>query len=473
VDEMKMVWSGKVPITNPDTSALKARRQKMIPGKYTVISRLMEAQDAFFIKLIGSGEYAAQKAKGASDEVAQKAAEEASQYSLFRSAVDPNNESGQGALLSQIDKVTDSVMKFGSKHKAFRWFVPFVRTPLNVSKQFLEYSPAGLATLKGSTRKSDQIAKAMIGTSVAVIGAQLALEGKTTWDAPKDKKQRELFYASGRRPYSVQVGDQWVPMIYFGPLAYALGIPAAVKDANDEAPLDASQMDKLTSVMSNQAKFFSQQTYVQGMSNMLDVVSGDGDASLMASLGFTAGQAIPLQGLNRYVNGIIDPVFRKKTGFVEGFATDLPVVGGLYSKKLEGYEDPMTGGQAQRNITDFTMPYTLGLPSGTESQQGYVSAATDFYKDLRKISPQRTKYSDKINEAIESGDISEAQELAAEYNTMLKQQFKGWAKKHGQYKNEQTLAEVYNKNKIKLTRSSIAQRRYNAQKRAKQGVIPG
>ncbi len=346
-DAAKEAWKGG-NIDIPDLKTLRAFQQEGMKKGWkkglTVIPRGMEAQDKFLMKLVSSGEYAAGKARGLTDKEALKQADEIAKYSLFRAALDPTNKTGQGKLLSSIDRATNTITNIGNKHKVFRWFVPFVRTPMNISKQMIEYSPAGLATLPGSTKKTEQLAKTLIGSTIFAVGAQMALENNTTWDVPKSKAERELFYAQGKRPYSVKIGDNWVPMIYLGPWSAALAIPAAARDAHQEAPLDASQMEKLAGSVTNMADFFTGQTYLEGAKNFMNVITGQEDANLASSLGFTAGQALPLQGLQRFVSGVIDPIYRKKEGFADSIKADIPFL----SKNLEPYTDAFTGEPSKR-----------------------------------------------------------------------------------------------------------------------------
>lgn len=89
------------------------------------------------------------------------------------------------------------------------------------------------------------------------------------------------------------------------------------------------------------------------------------------------------------------------------------------------------------------------------------AAQNDFYKVQGKTAKLRAAASQDINAAIADKDYSKAQQIAANYNDQLKAAFKPWAKKHSAESGDTTLATSYNDQKIKLTRSSIAQRRHN------------
>ncbi len=354
------IWKGKQDFTNLD---IKDLRNRNLPKGLTVVSRAMEGADKYFQALIGGGEYAVAKKQGLSDVDAKAKAQKAADYYLLRNAPDPKNKTGQGAVLTAIDNATVGVSELGRRIPALRWFVPFVRTPMNAAKQWIEYSPAGILTSIGATNKKQQLAKAMIGSAVVGMGANLALQDRTTWSAPTDKKEKELFYASGKKPYSVRIGDKWVPMVYLGPHALALAIPAAVKQYQKDSrtALTDTQVEKLTQATTNLLKFFSEQTFLSGLGNFVRAISGDADYTYAGTLAGAAGQTIPLSSLSRYVATIVDPVFRKTGGktmtqqFVNKMKTQIPFA----TKSLEPYTLP-TGELSKRNITDYALPYTIG-----------------------------------------------------------------------------------------------------------------
>lgn len=344
-NEFIKAFKGNTLVEKPDLDRIIPTGR--LPRFMTIPTRALEAGDRFFTTLISGGEMA----RGQSKEAAEKMAE----YSLFRQGLHPESQ-GTSRLnpLNFIDDITAWTYK---APKAVRWFVPFIRTPMNFAKQWIEYSPAGVTTLIGATNKREQLAKAMIGSSIATMGGMLALQGKTTWAAPTDPKQKELFYAAGRKPFSIQIGDRWVPMMYAGPFAMALAVPAAMKYYQEDSrtALTDSQVEKAIKMTSSMAEFLSGQTFMDGIGNFVKFFSGDADYSLGSNLGFTAGQLIPMQGLIRYVNTLVDPVYRKAGGFVGSIQSGIP---GL-SQELEPYTDPM-GNISTRDPFNRALPYDTG-----------------------------------------------------------------------------------------------------------------
>ena len=363
-----------------------AYRQKL-PKVLQWIPRFMNAQDLFFGELIKGGETARLVKKGVAPDVAAKDAQRLYEQYLYRNKV---GDDMSDTSLAPAIRAMDAIGALAEKGRGlpvlghgFKWFVPFVRTPVNIAKFQLKASP--LAYL-GGKMNLDGIAKAKygkpyekleageqgevrmdlgerqglarVGTAITTVGALMALAGKTTWGTPKDEKARRQFYAAGRRPYSVEIGGVDIPMVYFGPFALAFALPTALRDAYMTSPerFDQNALERTGQFAAELGRYFVSQTPVQGIGNFFSAVSGDTDWSKGRALGFTASQFIPLSGLIRYVNQMVDRTYRKPSGFFESVMADIP---GL-SKRIKPYRTPDSQ-PAQRTGLDIALPYSVGI----------------------------------------------------------------------------------------------------------------
>lgn len=315
---------GNSLIERPDVAHIPTGAKFLAPFQF--IPRALEASDVFFRSLVAGGEREALAAGDRIRGVAQTAtrsaelaakADKTAEYTVFRSPLDPSNATGQGKVLSAIDEVTALVQRLRQSEHALvrtpaRWFVPFVQTPMNIFKQGLEYSPLGMATLHGSTNKAEQIGKALVGSTVLAGAGHLALDGRTTWSVPTNQKDRAAFYAAGLQPYSLRIGDKWVSYSKLGPLAYPIAMAAAARYYGQDAPetAGASAAQRMARIMGGIAEFFSDQSYVQGMGDLLDTVRGEAGALAKTVAGIPS-QFIPLSSLLRWATQIYDPVYRK------------------------------------------------------------------------------------------------------------------------------------------------------------------
>jgi len=354
-------------------------------SKITAVQRqflqALEAGDAFFRTLIKGGEMESlaskytKMGKEFTQETLEKEADSVAEYFTFRQGLDISNKEGQGALLSGIDKLTNAVMK-ARDNKLFGWFVPFVQTPMNILKQGIEYSPAGILTLPKNANKVQQLGKTMVGTTVFAGAGYLALNNRTSWGVPTNEQEKELFYASGMQPYSVKIGDKWFSYSKLGPLAYPIAMAAAIKYYWQDNPkaVDQNTSEKLIQIIGGVAKFFGDQSYVQGIGELGGVFQGQGASRLIQTLENMGGQIVPLSSLQRWVNNIIDPVFRKT------------------ESKLD-LDNILKNLQAQMiTQSDIQEPYTK--PDGSESKRPFpfLNALNPF-----KASKEDTSFKEKYD----------------------------------------------------------------------------
>ena len=356
------VWKKELDIAKPDI-AMEATRMKQVPGVLTMVQRFMEAADRFNSTIIAAGEKARLMKSGVDESSAITQANKLAQKYLYRATLDPKDKSLPLATRA-LTSLTHSLEELRRKPVIggpISWFIPFIRTPMNKSIEMLERTPIGLI---GGQQSLERTARVINGSIVMGAGALLAHQGMTTWAAPRDQKERELFYASGRKPFSINIGNTWVPMWYLGPFALAFAIPAATKYFHDDAPraLADSELNKIGKTIEETARFVTEQTSLSGTAGLLRILEGDETFSADKFAAFTAGQVIPADALIRYINTIVDATYRKPKGFIETIMRDIP---GL-SQGIEPYLTP-SGEEAKREpivngvpIYPF-LPYDIGI----------------------------------------------------------------------------------------------------------------
>ena len=358
----------------------------------TFIPKLMNATDVWFRNVIETGETTRLVKSGVAPEAAQARAKETANQLLYRNPLSAKEDMSLNAASRKLEVFGAWLDKGRNKGFGLKWFISFIKTPFRVAQLAVDTSPLGYATRGMNTEaiakskygksfaKLDDVQKtdvsqelyqrqglARLGTAVTAIGAMMAAAGRTTWAAPKDEKARKEFYASGRRPYSVLIGDRWVPLSYTGPLMLALGFPAAVRDAFYDNPKAATEewYQHIGRSAAAMPQMILQMTPVSGLSGLLDALSGDYDKTISGQLGAIATQMIPASGLLRWMNKMVDPTFRHAKGAWQGMATGLP----WFSQGVAPITTP-TGEPAQRNMSDIWLPYTVERKNA-ESEKRY------------------------------------------------------------------------------------------------------
>lgn len=348
-DAFKNTMSGKIPIESLDLDRISTGK---LPQWYGIPTRMTEAFDRMFSKIIEGGEIAGGKSLTEAKAI--------SQYSLFRTAFDTTNKTGQGPVLSLIDRYLQKIDGLRDLPGG-RFVLPFFRTPVQIAKMGIEFSPMGFTTAIGTSgvRQKEQLAKAFIGSGIALVGLKLAEDDRLTWAAPSDAKARELFFASGKKPFSFKVGNTWIPFNYLGPLATPLGLAASWNWYANEAPsaVTDSDLEKAGKTMLGVLRVWGNQTPVENLATFLDVLLKENpDATTGNFFGQMAGSLIPMNGFLRYIAQVTDPIYRKAKGFWGTIESGIPGA----STTLPAYTDP-SGLPSKREGINTVLPYDVGI----------------------------------------------------------------------------------------------------------------
>ncbi len=349
---------GKPDIGIEAKTEFQKARTKQLPTALTVVSRFMEACDKFNMALIGASEMAVGKQRGLSDADAYRNATNAAEELLYRKDLDPSDPklSYPAKLLTSLGVLMQKSRKLPGLRTISKWYVPFLRTPINKGIQMIERSALS-AIRKPGTFDEDVAAKLISAGVVTALGGIMAYEGQTTWAAPSDPEEKKLFYASGRKPFALRMGNKWIPMWYLGPFALSFGIPAAIKHYTEDTKQSMTDgaTDKILNIANGVSRFIGSQSSTQSIGALFSALSGDIDFKFSSQTGFTVQQIIPGASFIRYVNTIIDPIYRKPTGFIESIEANLPIL----SKQLDAYQTPLFE-DAERETVNYFLPYDVG-----------------------------------------------------------------------------------------------------------------
>lgn len=448
------VMKGEQSVTQLDLNRVPTNNT--ILKKAYFITRLLEGMDVFFGNAIIEGEKASLSVKAEkngeklSDSVLTRLATDKAAYSVFRGKLDPKNKSGQGDLLSGIDKVTTGLLNMRD-NKVVGWFVPFVMTPANILKQGIEYSPTGFLTLKGSTRKKEQTAKALVGSTVFMMAGLLALIGDATWEAPKDEEEKKAFYASGRKPYSIKIGDKWIGYNNIGPLGYPVALASAIKynfEDSKTAKTDA-WYEKVQSTIAGLGQYTTDQSYLKGLNDLIKTARGEQNAASGLTAN-TGRQLIPLSSLQSWVARIIDPIERDPESLEDKIKAGVPIA----SKDVQPIYDPL-GRPAKRQspVANALLPYNVSSDSQNDFDRLYKSHIV-----INQM--QRSKVNKEITALVNDNKLVEARKKALQFNKELKQRLN----EVGNGVMTPLVKEEYEKTLISTDLSSLKRRRKDEDK---------
>ena len=157
--------------------------------------------------------------------------------------------------------------------------IPFISTPVNITRETIKRTPlAALGLLSPSVRQAlkdggtgaveEALTRVVMGTSVMALAGYLTSQGKMTGGIPVKTDDRTLFYAEGKKPYSLPYDGQWLSFARLEPVALILGMGADFATAVDEYALEPK--DAAQTLMASLVRNLGDKTYLQGVSNFAD-----------------------------------------------------------------------------------------------------------------------------------------------------------------------------------------------------------
>ena len=135
------------------------------------------------------------------------------------------------------NKINEIERKNAATQVAVGSILPFKKTPINIAKTGLSYSPLGFAkTLtydisqvkKGNMDASeliDHLAQNVTGSALTLVGYMLAQSGMLN-GAGEDDKEGEYDYQLGEQAYSINIGDATYSLSWLSPVAMPLFVGA-------------------------------------------------------------------------------------------------------------------------------------------------------------------------------------------------------------------------------------------------------
>jgi hypothetical protein len=158
---------------------------------------------------------------------------------------------------------------------------PFFRTPVNLIKHPLEHSVFSLFSKEvqdtamgknGKIARDEVYTRILMGSGVTASAYALAMAGKLTGAGPEDPRDRAGWLATGKQPYSVRIGENWVPYARLEPFATLLGIAADFAYIRGQADFTtATDIGTLAAYSASQT--IMNKTWLQGITDIVEAVN--------------------------------------------------------------------------------------------------------------------------------------------------------------------------------------------------------
>lgn len=399
------------------------------------------------------------KANGA-DENIFNATDDASKALLEKGRAYAVDQAKQ-ATFHEYSKLAEALTQFSQKmqdsdtkgRKAIGYvvegLVPFKKTPINILKQGIKYSPVELVksidkmykAVKGGVDPNEAIeslASGMTGSMIYGLGAFLASQGLLTGGQDDNYTVDNAQTEQGAQNYALKIGDNSYTLDWLAPMALPMfaGVETynyfdKMKKGDKVDPFDAV-IDGLSTI----AEPITEMSMLQGINNTLENLSYSGLKSAIGTFGTSALTGYLTQGVptlaGQIARGIDDtrrstytdkdnPVKRQLDKTATKIQNKLPFV----SQTNEPYID--SRGQVQQN--EGLASYFLGNNFGTRlidqmASPGYFKHGTvdDVDRELNRlyeIDSENPVYRKVSNGKI--GDVRLSKEDFTKYQTLYGQ----------------------------------------------------
>lgn len=306
-----------------------------------------------------------------------------------------------------LGSIGNAMLKARQQHPELVLIAPFIKTPINILKDAISYTPASIL-FKGMRKQlglsnEQAAARILLGSGLAYMTGQAVFSGNLTGSYPKDSGLRESMIAQGIPEYSVKIGDQWYSYSRIEPLASVLGVVAdATESIVDYGKLPAAEqkgqqlaVDAVSAVTKNLAS----KTFLEGISGMLQAIHDPERYGGSFINGF-AGLLIPA-AVAQFARGV-DPVQRDVDSFAAALQNRIP---GLREDLPVRYD--ITG--QQRANPSYGLAGSLGLASRdaeqTQLQQEFGKVGFSYSAPSRKLRGVELDATDYEQYSKMSGDI--------------------------------------------------------------------
>ena len=285
---------------NPQSRLQNARRtfksdamEKTLGRLFDLNDNLLEAEDGIGLKagyIKAMNEYLTAN-KIDVDKISDKQLNTARNYAI---------EQAKEATFHQANAIASAISQFQNKNGLTKFAVdailPFKKTPMNVAKSGIEYSPVQIAKSatmdlynlkKGKisiNQYIDNLSKGLTGTGIAFAGYALAKAGILKASGSDDKDKEKYDEEQGKQSYAITIGGKTYSLDWLAPTGIPLFIGAEFQrvtnqdnsEKNTEKTNDESKLSEIVKSVANLTNAgatainpMSEMSMISGLTNVL------------------------------------------------------------------------------------------------------------------------------------------------------------------------------------------------------------
>lgn len=382
--------------------------------------RAMGAVDEFFKQMAyRSKVYSNAVEKAINEGISDKAAFiQKEMDNAFYNGAGTNKEALAYAMKQTWTEPLDSTTQIGKAAiaiksiPALRPFVPFITTPTNLIKDIIEHTPFmrhAPTWIKREYEKGGEAAaalegKAALGMALGFMGVSLAADGLITGAYPSDSEEKQLWISQGRLPYSIRLGDKWIPYNRLDPFGAFFGMAATTYDR-------AKRDDTITPLtyLSVILENIGNKTYLSGVMDLMEAVQNPETPSLKYTAQNLLSGLTPFSSAMRFTARQIDGQMKETGGEWDlRFASNIPFLSDKAPAKYnfitgQTQEQSYLWSNAKDNIAlEKVVPYAESIRGGAPSKiiKG-VKLSPGEYSELSRLQGQIKIGGKTLMQAIE------------------------------------------------------------------------
>lgn len=327
--------------------------------------------------------------------------------------------------------------------------MPFAKTPANVLRRGIEYSPAGIlqgfaqiykanndSTLSQADRMKlraeaiDRLASGATGTGLLAIGIALRALGVLRGKDDDDSRASKFFRDMGRQAYSFQIGGTSITLDWLAPMNMPMFMGVAVYDVAEQlAGGEDLDWKDIAEPLLSIADPMIEMSMLSGIQSALKTYGSENALSAVATntLQSFAGQFYPTIG--GQLARTIDTTRRapdSKHYWIQSMMAKIPGLSKLVKPYVGGYgeeeefepTDSAAANYILRGIEQFIAPGYVK----TERNDELTTELARLYEStgVNKFLPQRPSDYKQLNLGKEYGTIDLTQEEQVEYEKLFR-----------------------------------------------------
>jgi hypothetical protein len=255
-----------------------------------------------------------------------------------------------------------------------RLIMPFRRTPSNILSRALEYSPGvgtamtakavrdwtkelAMASLQGVSpelaksqrRMVEMLTKQATGASMFALGAMLYNNGRLTGEMPENAAEREQWSLEGKKPESILINDEWVPISRISPFGGMMTLAASVLRNAEKLDPNASTAQRTYEAATKGAeatlRSVMNQPMVTGPQEALNALTGRSERNSGSPLadfaGSMAGSFVPTVVAQA---ARAEGIQRRPENLVQEIASRIPGLQEMAPARLDIFGEPVRSG---------------------------------------------------------------------------------------------------------------------------------